>query len=209
MERIESGEKLMKCIAYVRVSSKEQDETVQIAAIREYCTRNGYELVKLFIEKGVSGARPFLQREAARQLLNYIEENNVDAIIVFSLDRLGRNMLDSINTLKMLEEKNVKVISIKEEFLQTLDENIRKLIVSILLWVAEYERKRIRERQEAAWRAGKRKGRPPKVNPSVIEKYLKRYKNLSLKAILKIMRSDGYEISYATLRRWVKRLNNR
>lgn len=69
-------------------------------------------------------------------------------------------MLDTLNTVIELENRGYKVITVKEEWLQTLDDNIRKLVLSILSWVAEFERKRIRERQEEAWRMGKQKGSP-------------------------------------------------
>jgi len=88
-----------------------------------------------------------------------------------------------------------------------LDPNIRKLILSIFAWVAEFERQRIRERQEEAWRQGKQKGRPPKASLEVIKQYLKKYPNLTLKDIWKIMKADGYSISYRTLLEKAKMLN--
>ena len=84
--------------------------------------------------------------------------------------------------------------------------NLRGNIRRLLSWVAEFERKRIRERQEEAWRQGKQRGRPPKVKDEVLLKYLKKYKGLSKKDIWKIMRQDGYELSYDRFLRRVKKL---
>jgi DNA invertase Pin-like site-specific DNA recombinase len=114
-----------------------------------------------------------------------------------------------MNTILELESHGVRVITVKEEFLQTLDPNIRKLILSILSWVAEYERRRIRERQEEAWRQGKQKGRPPKVSDHVIKQYYKQYvveRGLSVRDMWKIMDKDGYHISYDRLLKRIKKL---
>jgi DNA invertase Pin-like site-specific DNA recombinase len=118
-------------------------------------------------------------------------------------------MLDTMNTVLELESRGIRVITVKEEFLQTLDPNIRKLILSILSWVAEYERKRIRERQEEAWKQGKQKGRPPKVSDDIILKYYKQYvihHKLPLTAMLKVMKEDGYNISYSRLKQRIRKL---
>jgi len=194
----------VKAFAYIRVSTREQDEDIQRKAIEEFACRNGIEIVEWFIDKGVSGSLPFSQRPSSQQLLSRLD--SVDSIVVWSIDRLGRSMLDTLNTIQTLESKGIKVISIKEEWLQTLDDSVRRLVLSILSWVAEFERKRIRERQIEAWSQGKQKGRPRKLKLETVEKYLKRYNNMKLKDIWKIMKVDGINISYNTLRRYVKEL---
>jgi DNA invertase Pin-like site-specific DNA recombinase len=181
---------------------------VQRAEIEKFAKAKGIEIIKWFIDKGESGAKIFKERPAAQELINYISNNEIDAIIVFAIDRIGRTMLDTVKTILGFEEKGIAVISVKEQWLQTLDPNIRKLILSILSWVAEFERRRMRERQLAAWAAGKQKGRPPKVDESTYEYYIRRYAKmgLSLRAIWKIMRSSGHDISYETFRRHVYKL---
>ncbi len=198
----------MKAVAYIRVSTKEQDEEVQINTINEFAGKRGIQIMQYYVDKGESGAKPFKQRPQALRLLNELEKLKPQAIVVFALDRLGRTMVDTLSTVLEFEEKGIKVISVKEEWLQTLNDNIRKLILSILSWVAEFERKRIRERQEEAWKMGKQKGRPPKVRDEVLRKYLKRYKGLQKKAIWKIMCQDGYELSYQQFLMRLKRLTS-
>jgi DNA invertase Pin-like site-specific DNA recombinase len=199
----------LKCVAYIRVSTREQDEEVQRRAIEEFARSRSYEVLEWYVDKGESGAKPFKDRPAAGKLLEDLERLKPECVLSWSIDRLGRSMLDTMSTILELESRGVKVITVKEEFLQTLDPNIRKLILSILSWVAEYERKRIRERQEEAWRQGKQKGRPPKVSNDVILKYYKHYVaglGLSLKDMWKIMRADGHDISYSRLKQRVRKL---
>ncbi len=198
----------VKAVAYIRVSTKEQDENVQKAEIEKFAKQRGIEILEWYIDKGESGAKPFKDRPEANRLLQDLDRVKPDAVVVFAIDRVGRTMLDTVQTILELESKGIAVISIKEEWLQTLDSNIRKLILSILSWVAEFERRRIRERQLSAWASGKQKGRPKKVPDSTIEHYLKRYgkMGLSLRAIWKILKSSGHDISYETFRRRAKEL---
>lgn len=196
----------MRCVAYIRVSTKEQDEHVQEQAIRQFAQSRNIDVVKFYIDKGESGSKVFRERPQASLLLSELGAVRPECVLSWALDRLGRSMLDTMNTVLELEGMGVRVITIKEEFLQTLDPNIRKLILSILAWVAEYERRRIRERQEEAWRQGKQKGRPPKVTDNVIIQYIRKYGTLPKKAIWKIMRQDGYDISYERFLERVKGL---
>jgi len=192
----------VRCVAYIRVSTKEQDEEIQRSAIEEFSKMRNIEVLEWYIDKGVSGANPFSQRPEAVRLLQDLDRLKPECVVSWSLDRLGRTMLDTLNTIINLEEKNIKVITVKEEFLQTLDQNIRRLILSILSWVAEFERKRIRERQEEAWRQGKQKGRPKKISDMTLLRYYKDYvvnRGISVKDMWKIMRGDGIDISYHRL----------
>ena len=149
----------MKAVAYIRVSTREQDEHVQRKAIEEFAKSRNIEILRWYVDKGESGAKIFRERPGARQLLEELDKIKPDVIISWSIDRLGRTMLDTLNTIISLERRGYKVITVKEEWLQTLDDNIRELILSILAWVAEFERRRIRERQEEAWRQVQEAGR--------------------------------------------------
>ena len=197
----------MRAIAYIRVSTREQDEELQRKAIEEFARSRNITILKYYVDKGESGSKVFRERPAAKRLLEELDKLKPDVIVGWALDRFGRTMLDTLNTIIELEKRGYKVITVKEEWLQTLDDNIRKLILSILAWVAEWERKRIRERQEAAWATGKQKGRPPKVPDDIILKYLRKYRGLPKKSIWKIMRQDGYDISYERFLRRIKKLN--
>jgi len=196
----------MKCVGYIRVSTKEQDEEVQRRAVEEFAKQRGIDAVRWYIDKGESGAKSFKERPAGSQLLQDLDQLRPECVLAWSIDRLGRSMLDTMSVVLELESRGIRVITLKEEFLQTLDPNIRKLILSILSWIAEYERRRMRERQEEAWRQGKQRGRPQKVSDTTILHYIRKYQGLKLKDIWKIMRSDGHDISYDRFLRRVKKL---
>jgi len=197
----------MKCVAYVRVSTKEQDEEVQRKAIQEFARQKNIEILKWYVDKGISGSKMFKERPAGSQLLEELDQTKPECVVSWSLDRIGRTMLDTVNTVMELEKKGCKVMTIKEEWLQTVDDNVRKLILSILAWVAEFERRRIRERQEEAWRQGKQKGRPPKVRDEVILEYYMKYRKYGSKKYVWLrLKEDGYDISYDRFLRRLKKL---
>ena len=200
---------VLKGVAYIRVSTKEQDESVQLESIKQFCSLKGIELLKVYIDKGESGSKPFKERPEANKMIKELEEIKPDVIVSWALDRFGRTMLDTLNMVISLENMGYKIITVKEEWLQTLDENIRKLILGILSWVAEFERKRIRERQEEAWKQGKMKGRPPKVSDDVLKEYYRKYSKYgygSKKYMWLRLREDGYDISYDRLIKRLKKL---
>jgi putative DNA-invertase from lambdoid prophage Rac len=194
---------------YVRVSTREQDEGYQASEITRFAERLGYTLTRIYVDK-MSGGIPFQSRESARRLLDQLEAEKPSAILVWSIDRIGRNMADTVSVVQSLEERGIRVLSVKEEWLQAQDIMVRKLILSILAWFAEYERSRMRERREAAWAAGKQKGRPKAVSDDVLRRYLIRYGSLGikLKDIWKIMRNDEkVQISYSRFAKRVKALS--
>lgn len=199
----------LKAVAYVRVSTKEQDEEVQRKAISDFAAKKNIAIIEWYVDKGESGAKLFKDRPESARLLSELGTKKPDIILAWSLDRIGRTMIDTLNTVLELENKGYKLVTVKEEWLQTLDSSMRKLILSILAWVAEFERRRIRERQLEAWKQGKQKGRPKKVSDAVIKRYLKRYRYLKYKAIWKIMRQDGHNLSYRQFLRRVKALKSR
>jgi len=204
----------MKGVAYIRVSTKEQDEEVQRKAIDKFARERGIEIVKYYVDKGESGGKVFRERPSAKELLEELDSIRPDVVVAWALDRFGRTMMDTLNMILELERRGYKVVTVKEEWLQTLDTNVRKLILSILAWMAEFERRRIRERQEEAWRQGKQKGRPPKITLEEIERYLKKYPTLALTDIVDLINADRARkglptVSYDTVRRKLKKAGYR
>ena len=198
----------MRAIGYIRVSTKEQDESNQRLAIERFARDEGVEILRFYTDKGESRMKPWRERPAAREMVEFLEKGGrsiVDAVIVFDFTRLGASMLDILDLFNKLErELGIKVISVNDEWLRTRDETLRKLLIAIFSWMAEMELKLRRERQKAAWEAGKQKGRPPKVEDNILIEYYRKYgKYGSKKYVWLRLREDGHDISYD---RFLKRL---
>lgn len=190
-----------KAVAYIRVSTQQQDERNQLLAIRKFARQRGIELLEglVFVDKGESRRKKWSERPGARKLVDWLEKeggkNMIDYVIVFDLTRLGASMLDVLNFFKKLEEEiGVRVLSVNDPWLQTTDENLRNLLIAIFTWMADMELRLRRERQESAWEAGKQKGRPQLVSDEELTKIWNRYKGkgYSKKAIWAVAK-EQYE----------------
>lgn len=126
----------MKKIAYVRVSSIDQNIARQKEAIENYV-----EIDKWYIEKTSGKDR---NRPELNQMLDYVRED--DTIYIHSLDRLARNTKDLLNIVEQLSEENVHLHSLKDNFIFD-DTPTGKFMLTILASFAEFERAMAKERQ--------------------------------------------------------------
>lgn len=129
-------------VGYCRVSTANQREegTIEIQqnALKEYVEAKGYELVKMFSDNGISGGLE--DRLGLAALFNYIESHqNIDAVLVFKLDRLARDLYIQEHLFRKLEEHNVKLISLKEPELDSNDP-MRKAFRQFMGIVSELEK---------------------------------------------------------------------
>lgn len=148
-------------VAYVRVSTVEQNEDRQIAALR------GYGIDRWFVEK-TSGKDT--NRVEFRSMLDFVREG--DCVFVEDFSRLTRNLKDLLETIERLDEKGVKFVSVKEQL--DTSTNSGKLILQLIGAINEFERRNILERQregiECAKQRGVYKGRKPlELNFEVLE----------------------------------------
>ena len=153
-------------IAYIRVSSIDQNEQRQIEEMEKF----GAE--KIFIEKQ-SGAT-ISHRPIFQEALNFVREQ--DIFIVEAIDRLGRNYDEIIESVNFLKRKNVRLVitslPIMAEAIGNplLDKFIKDLIVQILAMIAEQERTESKRRQAQGIKIAKAngvyKGRPKLYSPT-------------------------------------------
>jgi len=140
-------------VLYTRVSTIDQKTD------RQRINENDFKLV---VEDKCSGAIPFFEREGGKEIAKLIDNGIITCLSVWTIDRLGRNLRDILNTIHVFTEKNIPIIFLNQG-LRTIDENgkenpIAKLMISILGTVGEMERSQIRERQREGVRIAKLKG---------------------------------------------------
>ena len=137
---------------YIRVSTLNQNIERQLA--------KQYPNEEIYIDK-ISGSTPFLKRPQAFKLMNDIIEQKINYVSISSIDRLGRNTLDVLQSIEQLHSKNVclKVDNLGIESLTNGKENSTfKLIVSVLANISEMERNSLLERQKEGIAIAKAKG---------------------------------------------------
>jgi len=125
---------------YKRVSTIEQNTDRQDLQI---------EGAMVFTEN-VSGSKPFAERTEGSKLMQLIKSGDVSEVYVHSIDRLGRNTIDILTTIKLITSYNCNVISEKEGLKMLIDGKpnpIANLMIGILSTLAEFELTRSKERQ--------------------------------------------------------------
>ena len=152
-------------LAYIRVSTAEQNEARQVEAMRQY------QIDKWFKEKisGKDTNRPELQK-----LLEFCREG--DTVHIHDFSRLARSTKDLLDIVEMLTKKGVFLISNKENIDTSTPTG--KLMLTMLAAINEFERTNLLERQregiEIAKAEGKYKGRKP-ITIVDFEKHYQRY----------------------------------
>ena len=170
------GDNIMANIAYIRVSTKEQNTGRQ----HEDFTAKGIVLNKVFEEKlsGKNTDRPQLQA-----MLAYLREG--DTLYVESFSRLARSTRDLLNIINTLTEKGVSFVSLKENVDTTTSQG--KFMLTVFAGLYELERDNILERQregiDLALKEGRPYGRPSATLSSTFSKNYQLWKQGELKAV--------------------------
>jgi DNA invertase Pin-like site-specific DNA recombinase len=155
MKRIASIEKVG---IYGRVSTKDgrQDVENQLLALREYCRKQGWEIVEEYVdhETGGHSKRPHFQR-----MFVDARARKFDLLLFWSLDRFSREgVLETLNHLQRLTAATVGWRSFTEEYLDSTG-IFRDAVIAILAAIAKQERIRRSERASAAIAKLKRQGK--------------------------------------------------
>lgn len=146
-------------IAYVRVSTVEQNEARQVEALEKY------NIEKWFKEK-VSGKNT--ERKELKNMLDFAREG--DTIYVLDFSRLARSVKDLLDITEKLKEKNINLISLKENLDTSTPTG--KLLLTMIGAIDEFERANLLERQREGIAIAKKKGLYKGRQPSKIDKDL-------------------------------------
>jgi site-specific DNA recombinase len=134
----------MRCVIYLRVSTREQaekgegEEGFSIPAQREACTRHirdaGWDLVDEYVDRGESARSA--DRPALKEMLARIaEDRDADAVVVHKIDRLARNMEDHVAIRALLRRRGVALVSVTENVEETAS---GRLVEGIHALMAEF-----------------------------------------------------------------------
>lgn len=180
-------------VAYVRVSSLDQNEARQVEALEKH------QIEKWYIEK-VSGKDT--NRPKLKEMLDYVREG--DIVYIHDFSRLARSTKDLLDIVETLKDKGVDLFSNKENIDTSTPTG--KLMLTLIGAIAEFERQNLLERQREgiaiAQREGKFKGRQVKaIDDETFEKAYQKYKD---REITKGKLAEMLDISRPTLDKLLK-----
>jgi site-specific DNA recombinase len=149
-----------RAAGYVRVSTGRQAAEgdslpEQERRIREHAAAQGWDLVNVYVDAGISGRRD--DRPGLQRLLGDLD--CLDVLVIPRLDRLGRSVAHLARTFERLEEAGVALVSLNEAWLDTTTP-VGRLVRTILAAVAELEAANASERIAAVTHVRARDGRP-------------------------------------------------
>jgi DNA invertase Pin-like site-specific DNA recombinase len=149
----------MRAALYARVSTADQEPENQLQELRAYASARGWT-AREYVDQGVSGARE--SRPSLDALVRDAKRRRIDVLVVWRLDRLGRNLRHLVLLLDELQALGVAFITLGEGIDTSTPAG--RLQLHILSAMAEFERARIAERVKAgvarARAQGRRLGRP-------------------------------------------------
>lgn len=145
----------MKVVSFARVSTNIQDYERQINELKDLANRRHWEITASFAEK-VSGAKKNTERKELLRMVDYVEANDIDKVIVTELSRLGRDTLQVLEVIEMLNTKGISLY-IQNYGIETLTEDgkvnpMSQFLITILAEVARMERKTIKERMDSGYK---------------------------------------------------------
>jgi len=195
-----------KTIAYLRVSTVEQDLDKNKAGILTFANNKDFGKVK-FIEEKVSGTKNWKNRKI-KQVIDDLSKG--DRLIVPEFSRLGRSMLEIMEMLSILKDKEVNVYAVKGNW--ELNGSLQSKIMAMVFSIAsEIERDLISKRTKEALRArkvaGVKLGRPKGAGKSKLDAFKEEIVALLRNGSSKKFVADRYGTSQVNLYNWLKKNN--
>ena len=176
---------MTKEVIYARVSSTNgtQDYTRQVNDLTELAAHMDWSVEEVFAEK-ISGAKKNIERIALSNMISFVQSHKIDKVLITELSRLGRDTLQVLETLEILNNEQISV-HIQNYNIETLNEDktvnpMSQFLITILAEVARMERKTIRERvasgyenyRKAGGKVGRKQGYTKPVE-AIREEYAK------------------------------------
>lgn len=183
---------------YARVSTDKQSTENQLQQLREVAARMGWEVAGEYIDHGISGAKGRKDRPRLHALLNGVARKEFDVVAAWSVDRLGRSLIDLVGFLQELHATGVDLYLHQQGINTTTPAG--KALFGMMGVFAEFERGMIQERVRAGMarakkhgtESGKAIGRPSK-SPAVEARILElRATGLG---IIKVAKAAGCGVS--------------
>ena len=136
-------------VLFCRVSTSGQEYDRQVNELSALALGNGWSVEGIFAEK-ISGAKMNVERAELMKMVEFVEVNNIDKVLVTELSRLGRDTLQVLEVIELLNSKGISLY-IQNYGIETLTKEgkvnaMSQFMITILAEVARMERKTIRER---------------------------------------------------------------
>lgn len=152
---------MKRYVTYFRVSSERQVEmnTIQSQKVyaQKYIANRNLNIINSYEDDGVSGMLPLSQRPAGSQLMRDAANHEFDYILVYKLDRLGRDAVDTLVTIRDLNYLGIHIVSMTENINEQSTEDDLETPLRIIF--ADHERKKFLQRSRDGMERKAREGK--------------------------------------------------
>ena len=144
----------MRVVIFSRVSTNLQDYQRQTIELKEFSSKMNFDVIDIFEER-ISGAKENDERPVLTSMIEFVKKNNIDKVLCWELSRIGRNTIEVLKTIKLLNDNNISLY-IKNYNIETLNEKgeinpLSQFMIQILTSVSEMERTTIRMRIKSGY----------------------------------------------------------
>ena len=158
-----------KVAIYTRVSTLDQTVENQLIELRDHCSKMGWEIVKEYADKGLSGTLSRDKRPALNALIKDGYRKKFDAVVCWDISRIGRSMKELVLFLSDMKDRNIGIVSVRQGF--DTSTSMGEIMFQFVGILSSWEREMIRERTLAgldrAKREGKTLGRKKVINDEI------------------------------------------
>jgi DNA invertase Pin-like site-specific DNA recombinase len=182
---------MKRAVLYLRVSTVDQTTANQEHELSEVASRMGCEIVKVYRDHGISGAKGRDKRPAFNALCRAAARREFDMVMAWSVDRLGRSLQDLVGFLSELHALKIDLY-LQQQGLDTTTP-AGKAMFQMMGVFAEFERSMIQERVRAGLKRAKAEGKTlgrPRIDPKT-ERTIARALEKGEAGIHRIARSVG------------------
>jgi DNA invertase Pin-like site-specific DNA recombinase len=145
---------MKRAVIYARVSTLRQDESLQLADLRQLAKRHEWDIVTEYIDRGVSGSKE--SREELDKMMKDATRKKFDVVMVWKFDRFARSMKHLVTALEQFRVLGIDFVS-HQEAVDTATP-MGTAMFGMIAVMAQFERELIRERVRAGLENAKRKG---------------------------------------------------
>jgi DNA invertase Pin-like site-specific DNA recombinase len=175
----------VRAAIYARVSTDRQTTENQTRELKALAAREGWEVVRVF-EDTMSGAKGREDRKGLDALLKAVGRREFDAVLVWSVDRIGRSLTDLLSVLMELHAKKIRLV-LHQQGLDTGTPAGRAMFQMLGVF-AEFERAIIQERVKSGLERAKARGVKlgrPGTDPKTADAVRKALRGESVRAVAK------------------------
>ena len=185
----------MRTAIYCRVSTLDQNPQTQLLDLEQLASQRGFKVVKVYTDHGISGTRT--ERPGLDAMLADARRGQLDAVLVWSCDRVARSTRHLLEVLDELSRLQVQFVSFRE----ALDTSgpLGRAVTIIIGAIAELERSLIVERVRAGLRRARLEGRHIGRRPLELDQVAIRRDRTSGMSLREVAKT--HRISTATVRR--------